>query len=254
MKKLLLLFLVLVTYSCSLDLNNFEDRQAVLQDVKKLILYEELVARAYENLLIKNLELPTTSEIEVVTDDATTTIKTLIKNSIYNALSVDSSTTKFSYNLKTGDLVGSEEEIANIKNFYEDNSFRKNTYIQDNSVYFILEDDFAKHIFDLINQGKDIKKGCKIGQSCIQNDKDKLFFNHIYIDVDPDADFQDDVPEKYLIAYHIDNFKTGPIIITSNRSKQTSEKIFQSIPKGALMYDFDGVKYVKTSDSIEILK
>lgn len=254
MKKLLLLFLVLVTYSCSLDLNNFKDRQAVLQDVKKLILYEELVARAYEDLLIKNLDLPTTSDIEVITDNATTGIKTLIKNSIYGALSVDSSATKFSYNLKTGDLVGSKEEITKIKNFYEDNSFRKNTYIQGDNVYFILKDDFSKHIFDLISQGKTIKKGCEPGISCIQNDKTKLFFNHIYIDVDADADFQDDVPEKYLMAYHIDNFKTGPIIITTSRTKQTSEKIFQSIPKGALMYDFDGVKYVKTSDSIEILK
>lgn len=75
--------------------------------------------------------------------------------------------------------------------------------------------------------------------------------NHIYIDVE---NLASDVPNKYLMAYHIDKFKTGPIIITDDTSKHITESAFDSISKGALLYDTNGVKYIKTLDGIEVLK
>ena len=246
MKKVLFLICVFVNFSFALDMNKFEDRQEVLQDIKKLILYEELVARAYESFLMENYTLPSTSDITDITD-TTSGIKKLIRHEIYNNLSLDENATKLSYGLKT-----TYKEIDEIKKFYEDNSFRKNTYVQGDSVYFILEDDFAKHLFDLISYDVEITQNCEDSGSCIQKDKTKAFNDHLYIDIYDHDD--EDVPIDYLMAYHKDNFKTGPIIITTDRIKQNTNPIFNSIPKGALMYDHKGVKYVKTKDSIEILK
>ena len=53
--------------------------------------------------------------------------------------------------------------------------------------------------------------------------------------------------------YHIDNFTAGPIVITDNISLHTSDE-FKSIPKGALLIDTTGVRYVKTTIGIEALK
>lgn len=245
MKKLLFLICVFANFSFALDMNKFEDRQEVLQDIKKLILYEELAARAYESFLIENYTLPTTSDITDITDTLNG-IKKLIKHQIYNNLDIDKNATKFSYGLKTN-----YKEIAEINNFYKDNSFRKNTYVEGDSVYFILQDDFAKHLFDLISYDVEIKLICQDSGSCIQKDKSKPFNDHLYIDI---YEEDDDIPVDYLMAYHKDNFKTGPIIITTDRIKQTTNPIFNSIPKGALMYDHKGVKYVKTKENIEILK
>lgn len=55
------------------------------------------------------------------------------------------------------------------------------------------------------------------------------------------------------MAYHIDNFKKGPIVITSDTSLH-SETEFNSIPRGALLIDRTGLRYVKTTSSIEALQ
>jgi predicted GNAT family N-acyltransferase len=51
--------------------------------------------------------------------------------------------------------------------------------------------------------------------------------------------------------FYKENFKKGPIIITSDRTLQTTNAEFDFIPKGAVLYDEDGIKYVKTSTGIE---
>ena len=248
MRKLLFFICIFLNFSFAfdLDMSKFEDRQEVLQDIRKLIVYEELVAKAYETFLIENYSLPTTSNITDIVD-TDNGIKKLIKHDIYNDLDIDKDATKFSYGLKT-----IYKKIEEINNFYKDNSFRKNTYVQGDSIYFILKDDFAKHLFDLISHNIAIEQNCEDAVSCIQKDTSKPFNDHIYIDI-YERD-EDDIPLDYLMAYHKDNFKTGPIIITTDRIKQTTNPIFNSIPKGALMYDLKGVKYVKTKDTIEILK
>jgi hypothetical protein len=52
------------------------------------------------------------------------------------------------------------------------------------------------------------------------------------------------------MCYHIDKFETGPIII----STISANNIFKSIPKGVLIYDSTGKKYIKTTLGIEVIK
>lgn len=55
---------------------------------------------------------------------------------------------KISYALK-GDL---KSDSTGIKALYESNTFRKRTYYWNNEIHFVLEDAFAKHLFNLIQQ------------------------------------------------------------------------------------------------------
>jgi hypothetical protein len=54
--------------------------------------------------------------------------------------------------------------------------------------------------------------------------------------------------------YHIDKFKTGPIVISNDTSMYDTRSEFKYLPYGTLMYDLEGIKYVKTSSSIEKVK
>lgn len=53
--------------------------------------------------------------------------------------------------------------------------------------------------------------------------------------------------------YHKSRFKKGPIIITSDEALHSNIE-FTFIPRGALLYDENGTKYVKTLNSIELLR
>lgn len=239
MKKLFFIFIFLSNIAFSLDLNNFEERKSVLEDVKSIILYEESIAIAYENYILSNYSIPTLAQIKTLIGDLTTQV-----SGITTTLKLgDSAITKISYALN--DTVD-----TSIKALYESNTFRKRTYVRNNEVYFILEDVFAKHLYDLIKTNGEIINADKPLISCSLNKVCKKN-NHIYVKV---QSLVSDIPDKYLMAYHIDKFKTGPIIITDDTSKHLIENAFNSIPKGALLYDTNGVKYLKTLDGIEVLK
>lgn len=240
MKKLFFIFLFLSNIAFSLDLNNFEERKNILEDVKSIILYEESIAIAYENYIISNYSIPTLAQIKALIGDLTTQVSGITKT-----LDLDTTITKISYAL-SDDLKADDS----IKALYDSNTFRKRTYVRNNEVYFVLEDSFAKHLFDLIKTNGEIINADKPSTSCSLNKVCKKN-NHIYIDVE---NLASDVPNKYLMAYHIDKFKTGPIIITDDTSKHITESAFDSISKGALLYDTNGVKYIKTLDGIEVLK
>lgn len=235
MKKIVIIFFIFVNISFSLDLDNFEERQKALQDVKTIILYEESIAKAYEEYILTNYAIPNLTQIKSLIGDITTTFN------------LDGTLMKVSYglnnDLKADDL---------IKALYESNTYRKRTYIRNDEVNFILEDEFAKHLYDLIKQNGGAIQDCPTivfttAVNCKEN-------NHIFIQLTKKLDGLEVVPDTYLIAYHIDKFKTGPIIITNDTSKHITQSAFDSIPKGALLYDTDGVKYVKTIDGIEVLK
>ena len=244
MKKLFFIFIFLSNIAFSLDLNDFEERKSVLEDIKSIILYEESIAIVYENYILSNYSIPTLTQIKALIGDLTTQVSGITTTLTLN----NSAITKISYAL-SDDL----KADASIKALYDSNTFRKRTYVRNNEVYFILEDVFAKHLYDLMKSSNiSVINNCPIvvfttPVNCKEN-------NHIYIGLTKKLEGGLVVPNTYLMAYHIDKFKTGPIIITDDTSKHLIENAFNSIPKGALLYDTNGVKYLKTLDGIEVLK
>ena len=244
MKKLFFIFIFLSNIAFSLDLNDFEERKSVLEDVKSIILYEESIAIAYENYILSNYSIPTLAQIKTLIGDLTTQVSGITTTLTLN----NSAITKISYALN--DTLKADDSI---KALYDSNTFRKRTYVRNNEVYFILEDVFAKHLYDLMKSSNiSVINNCPIvvfttAVNCKEN-------NHIYIGLTKKLEGGLVVPNTYLMVYHIDKFKTGPIIITDDTSKHITESAFDSIPKGALLYDTNGVKYLKTLDGIEVLK
>ena len=240
MKVVIVLFFILINISFSFDLNNFEDRQKVLLDVKSIILYEELIAKAYEEYILTNYDIPNLNQIKSLVGNLETAV-----TGVTTTLTLDGTLTKISY--------GISEDVkadSSIKALYESNTFRKRTYFRGDKINFILEDEFAKHLYDLIKQNGAINNCPNSAFTTPINCKEN---NHIYIQVTKKLDGTDYVPDTYLMVYHIDKFKTGPIVITNVITDYTKSE-FESIPKGALIYDTDGIKYVKTLNGIKVLK
>ncbi|MDD2886279.1 MAG: hypothetical protein PHY66_00645 [Aliarcobacter sp.] len=240
MKIVVVLFFILINISFSFDLNNFDDRQKVLLDVKSIVLYEESIAKAYEEYILTNYAIPNLTQIKSLIGDVTTTV-----TGVTSTLTLDSSLTIISYGIS--DDVKAD---SSIKALYESNTFRKRTYFRNGKINFLLEDEFAKHLYDLIKQNGAIINCPNSVFTTPINCKEN---NHIYIQLTKKLEGIDYVPDTYLIVYHIDKFKTGPIVITNVIADHTKSE-FDSIPKGALLYDIDGIKYVKTLNGIKVLK
>lgn len=232
------LFLIFVISFTFLQSETFEERQKTLQDIKSVIQYEESVARIYELYILNNLKLPTIAQINTLLGGNVKDFITI--DDKINEATLTSGLPKITYALGT-DLIAE----TSIKSLYDSNTYRKKTYVRGDAVYFILEDIFAKHLFDLIafNDGNEIEEcNTTLVKACIYN-------NHIYIV----PTYTSGSISGYWIAYHIDKFKTGPIVVTDDTSKH-SEEVFKSIAKGTLIYDITGVKYIKTTLGIEVLK
>ncbi|WP_121627692.1 hypothetical protein [Poseidonibacter antarcticus] len=284
MIKDIFILILFITFSKALS---FEETQSKLKDIRKIVQYEESVARAYENYIleeykipssISDLNLPTLSDIE----------------NDFNEITLLSENTKLSYALKSNeDEEDNEDEEANkdenrINALYDSNTYRKRTYVRNDSVYFRFEDDFAKHLYDLL-QDKELEK-CEESENTYdpainctkdynladgQSNENIVRYKHIYLGVtkieevevkDKDGNSTGySYPSEYLIAYRSDKFKTGPIVIASKdyyekdleeedeEAEYWTEPEFDTIPNGALLFDTDGLKYVKTTDSIEKL-
>ena len=235
----ILIFSFQILFAESLD--DFDYRQKILLDVKRVIQNEESIARAYEQYLLTNYAVPANITALYTSDYLGTNIEFIEGISDFatnfNAFSISGNT--ISYALKT-----TISEDLNIKALYESDTFRKKTYYRDDKVYFTLEDTFARHLYDLIKAtGALVSCASVANQNCILN-------SHIYIK----PTYSSGLITDYLMAYHIDKFRTGPIIITSNTSLQISSDEFDTIPRGALLYDTTGSKYVKTTSGIEVLK
>ena len=56
------------------------------------------------------------------------------------------------------------------------------------------------------------------------------------------------------MAYFFEYFKLGPIVFDSQKLNIESNSIFQNIPIGAILYDFEENKYIKTKYGIKVLK
>ncbi len=247
--KIIFIFLFSINLIFALDLNDFNDRKGILEDIKKVVQNEESIAKAYERYILENYAIPTNINSLYTTTylGTSTSFLSSISNFSSNFNSFILSQNKISYSLK--DVLKNDSDI---KILYESTTFRKRTYFRNNEIHFILEDVFAKHLYDLM----------KLSNASIDNCPTVVFTtpvnckenNHIYIDLTKKLDAGLIVPNTYLMSYHIDKFKTGPIIITDDKSKHITEDEFNSIPKGALLYDIKGVKYLKTLNGIEVLK
>ena len=235
------LFLFLIISFNFLQSETFTERQATLQDIKNIVQYEESFAKTYEQYLLTNYKFP--PNIGTITTLMNGNIKAFVTiDDKVNDTTLVAGLPKINYALT--DALKADSSIAAL---YESNTFRKRTYVRDNAVYIILEDSFAKHLFDLIklNSGNEI-----LDCSSTNSNKACKRDNHIYIDA---TGVTSTTIASYLMSYHVDKFKTGPIII-SDASIGLSKDEFKSIPKGALIYDTSGKKYVKTNSNIEVLK
>jgi hypothetical protein len=248
--KIIFIFLLSVSFLFALDLNDFNDRQKILQDIKKVVQNEESIARAYEKYILENYAIPANINSLYTTNYLGTSVNFLssISDFASNFNSFSLTQNKISYSLK--DVLENDSEI---KKLYESNTFRKRTYFRNDEIHFLLEDVFAKHLYDLMKSSNiSVINDCPIvvfttPVNCKED-------NHIFIELTKKLDGGLVVPNTYLMSYHIDKFKTGPIIITDDTSKHITESAFDSISKGALLYDINGVKYLKTLDGIEVLK
>ena len=241
------IFILIFTF-CTLfsedtvDLNDFDTRQSILKDIKKVVQSEESIARAYEQYILDNYAVPSSISQLYSTNYLGTSSDFLgvISGFSTNFNTFSLGLLKISYTLN--DTLKAD---SGIKALYEGNSFRKRSYVRNSSVYFVLENTFAKHLFDLIQQeGLGLSTCSGVSNiSCIKN-------SHIYIN--PSYNVSLEITD-YLMVYHIDNFKKGPIVITKDTSLHTNSK-FNSIAKGTLLIDTDGLRYVKTTSSIEALQ
>jgi hypothetical protein len=228
------------------DLTDFDTRQIALQDIKKVVQNEESIARAYEQYILDKYDIPSSISVLFTATGDYLGVKTDFLSSIQ-----DFDTKFISFSLNNDSLsYALKNTLSNdsaLKELYEGNTFRKKTYFRNNKIYFILEDAFAKHLYNLIKQEtQGLLNPCvstSSGKSCIYN-------NHVYVK----PTYTSGIITDFLLNYHIDKFKTGPIIITNNTAYHITKTEFNSIPKGALLYDTTGAKYVKTTLGIEALK
>lgn len=244
MKKVFIYIILIFNLTSLFAEETFDEKQETFQKIKEIILYEESFSRAYQEYLVSNYAFPTLENIQGMgakIDDE--------KNTIHKPTTFTPSFTKLSYGLSED-----AKKIQGAIEFYESNNFRNNTYIQSKgstkSVYFMLEDEFANHIFYLLMKAGGIANPCEKNTTCIQSDKEKAYYNHIFVNV-PDTDdaLTNGVPSDYLMAYHVDKFKTGPII--ANNPKALDKDFKNLIPKGAILYDYDGKKYIKVQDEVD---
>ena len=283
MIKNIFILIIFITFSKALS---FEETQSKLKDIRKIVQYEESIARAYENYILENYKIPSS-----ISDLNLPTLSDIEND--FNEITLLSENTKLSYALKDNlkdNLKDSEKaDIKRIKALYESNTYRNRTYVrkkkeedkeedkEDFDIYFRLEDDFAKHLYDLLNNTTDKELAtcpevngdtydpainCIKDYNLADGESDEsVDYKHIYLGVTKIEDVKDEddnstgysYPSEYLIAYRSDKFKTGPIVITANEDDR-DEPEFDTIPNGALLFDTDGIKHVKTTDGIRDLE
>jgi hypothetical protein len=241
MIRIFLVLLIIQNFLYSAD-SAFITQQKLLLNVKTIIQEEESMARAYERFIINERKLPI--------------LFSELKNNNYlgsgfSLTSFDSTAlieSDFDFNLKkniNNRLKGTTlVNDTSIKHLYESDLFRKKTYYVDTDTIGIkLEDMFANHLYFLSSTGGFNLIEC----NTIPKKKYCTKGDDIYI-------YKEDSQLNFLMYYSIDKFKTGPIIITSDTSLHITNDEFNYIPKSALLYDTEAVKYIKTRTSIEVVK
>ena len=250
MKYFLLLILSFnFIYSNSID---FKTRQNNLKNIKAVIQAEESIARAYEKYLINTYNGPSSGLTSLKTSTYLgTSFPSNIDSTLFNDFVLGIPTGSLNLGTMSYALKRELKEDSYIKELYESNTFRKRTYCKDDKIYFIIEDSFARHIYDLYGRLNLNVTAINLLKDCATSSSGKYCFENKHIKIySTDSRGED----KLLMYYHVDKFKTGPIIITSDTTLQANNDEFNSIPRGAILYDKNGIKYIKTLNSIEKLR
>jgi hypothetical protein len=233
------IFLILIFFNVVIfagSFSTFDERQEITQKIKNVIIQEESISRAYEAYILTNYRIPTFTDLKTA-------------NYLGTSFSSDLDTTNFNsfiitnlslnHALKSNDL----KNDLSLKSLYESDTFRDRTFFQNDKIYFSFDDEFARHLYFLIKgQNNSPILACTDVSSkkyCTEN-------NHIYI-------YAEDTKSTLLMYYHKDKYKTGPFVITNNTTLYSNIE-FTFIPKGIVLYDTDGKKYIKTTTSIMALK
>lgn len=236
-------YFIIFIFSFTLVFSNteFKTRQDTLQNVKKVIQDEEAIARAYEQYILDKYAFPTSindlyNSSYLGTKDSFITDFLSTFDADFNdfTLTLD----KLNYALKS--VLKNDEDI---RKFYENNSLRKKTYYRNDKIYLILEDSFAKHLYNLISLQNSAILDCTnilSKRTCKEN-------GHIKV-------YTTDAKTVLLMQYHEEKFKTGPIVITNDKTLQITRDEFTYLPKGTILYDVLGAKYIQTISGIEVLK
>lgn len=250
MKYFLLLILSFnFIYSNSID---FETRQKILKNIKDVIQAEEAIARAYEKYLINTYNGPSSGLTSLKLNGFLgSSFPSNIDSTYFNDFVVGTPIGSFKLGTISYALKSELKGDSYIKELYESNTFRKRTYCKDDKIYFIIEDSFARHIYDLYGRLNLNATAINPISNCSFSSSGKYCFENKHIKIyTTDSRGEDNL----LMYYHVDKFKTGPIIITSDTTLQTNNDEFNSIPRGAILYDKNGIKYIKTLNSIEKLR
>lgn len=235
-----ILSLKIFLFSADPDVETFAGKQITLQKIKDLIKKEEFVAKAYETYIVNTKSIPQSINNLLTSDYLGVNFFSDYDADYFLAMSVDNG--KISYSLNE---FLKKEENKNFKDLYESNTFRDRTFYQDGKIYFYLEDSFAKHLnFLILEQSKSPIISCDDSLSKKYCMKD----NHIYI---YNSNTKND--STLLMYYHQDKFRNGPIMITKDISLHSSKE-FTYIQKGTILFDIDGVKYIKTATTVSLLK
>lgn len=239
MIRYFIIFIFLLTFVFSNT--EFKTRQDTLQDIKKVIQDEEAIARAYEQYILDKYAIPSTmndlynsSYLGTKANFITGFLTTFDTNFNDFVLTTD----KLNYALKN--VLKNDEDI---KKFYENNGLRKKTYYRNDKIYFILEDSFAKHLYNLIS----LQNGAILDCTNILSKRTCKENGHIKV-------YTTDAKTVLLMQYHEEKFKTGPIVITNDKTLQITRDEFSYLSKGTILYDVVGAKYIQTISGIEALK
>lgn len=224
--KVIFFIVFMSNFLFSQVLDDFSTRQEILLKLKSLIKKEELVFKAYEKYLLNNFVLPSSINTLKSEEYLGTKFLEAVDGNYFNNLTLDANS--LNYGLKAV----LKNDIY-IKSLYESDIFRKNSFFKDDKIHFIFEDDFSKTLFYL-NKYKGDKHYFEVEN------------NHIKV-------YETSSKINLLLSFHIDKYKTGPMVITKDRTKHNAD-IFKVLVNGTILYDVDGVKFVKTQNSLEILK
>ncbi|UTJ06660.1 hypothetical protein [Arcobacter roscoffensis] len=248
MKYILVLFFIINFLQANSDF--FEQRKILVDKVKRIIQQEEAIARAYERYIINEMKYPT-SISQLKTDEY---LGSSFKSSfdsgdelLFEDYVLDNTgKLNFNYRLRT-----SNSNIdTSIRALYRSANYRENTFVYDNKVIIRLNDSYAKTLHTLMQMQSKAINACSDTtiKYCLKD-------NHIYIFNSTDK-FENNGNIKLdnlLMFFYIENFKTGPIIITDDRTLHDSEEFLNLVP-GTQLIDFKNEKYLKTYDDIRRLQ
>lgn len=241
----ILIFLLIFSFS-SYAQDTLKQRQDQVLQIKDIIQKEESLAFAYELFIKENLHIP--NSIDSLIHDKYVGVAfpkefTGVQIDKYNDYAFFADDARLTFRLK--DNLSDEK----LRDLYLSNTYRQKTfaYEKDSLKYIGIQiyDEHIKNLYSmLITQTFKILSACgddpanRTSRYCIKDDDIMVY------DITSD-------PDDLLMYYNRYSYKKGPYIIKNQPELFNTLLEFKAIPKGAIVYDFDGNKYIKTSTLIQ---